>query len=60
MITNIISQLRVTTDSVMQLHQRLSNDDTTNGSDNRNDLLKELQSAVMMAQTAFTKITPNQ
>lgn len=61
LITNIISQLMVTTNSVMQLHQRLkNNNDTTTGTDNRNpDMLKELENAVMMTQSMLTKITSN-
>lgn len=51
----------VTTNSVMQLHQRLKkNNDTTTGTENRNqDMLKELENAVMMTQSMLTKITSN-
>lgn len=56
LITNIISQLMVTTNSVMQLHQRLKSSEES--SDNRKqDMLKELENAVMMTQTMLTKIT---
>lgn len=61
LISNIISQLMVTTNSVMQLHQRLKNtEESSNGSDNRKqDMLKELENAVMMTQSMLTKITTN-
>lgn len=51
----------VTTNSVMQLHQRLkSSDDTTTDSDNRkHEMLKELENAVVMTQSMLTKITSN-
>lgn len=51
----------VTTNSVMQLHQRLKNtEESSNGSDNRKqDMLKELENAVMMTQSMLTKITTN-
>ncbi|XP_031618833.1 uncharacterized protein LOC116337970 isoform X3 [Contarinia nasturtii] len=61
LISNIISQLMGTTNSVMQLHQRLKNsEESSNGSDNRKqDMLKELENAVMMTQSMLTKITLN-
>lgn len=48
-----------TTNSVMQLHQRLKNtDESSNGTDNRKqEMLKELENAVMMTQSMLTKIT---
>lgn len=51
----------VTTNSVMQLHQRLKNsEESSNGTDNhKQDMIKELESAVMMTQTMLTKITSN-
>lgn len=52
----------VTTNSVMQLHQRLKNtEESPNGTtDNRKqEMIKELESAVMMTQTMLTKITSN-
>lgn len=51
----------VTTNSVMQLHQRLkTTEESSNGSDNRKqDMLKELENAVMMTQSMLTKITTN-
>lgn len=51
----------VTTNSVMQLHQRLkSSEESSNGMDNRKqDMIKELENAVMMTQTMLTKITSN-
>lgn len=59
LISNIISQLMGTTNSVMQLHQRLkSSDESSNGTDNRKqEMIKELENAVMMTQTMLTKIT---
>ncbi|XP_055295668.1 mitogen-activated protein kinase-binding protein 1 isoform X6 [Sitodiplosis mosellana] len=59
LISNIISQLMVTTNSVMQLHQRLkTSEESSNGTDNRKqDMLKELENAVMMTQSMLTKIT---
>lgn len=49
----------VTTNSVMQLHQRLkTSEESSNGTDNRKqDMLKELENAVMMTQSMLTKIT---
>lgn len=51
----------VTTNSVMQLHQRLkNNEESSNGTDNRKqEMLKELENAVMMTQSMLTKITTN-
>lgn len=48
-----------TTNSVMQLHQRLkTSEESSNGTDNRKqDMLKELENAVMMTQSMLTKIT---
>lgn len=59
LMSNIISQLMGTTNSVMQLHQRLKNtDESSNGTDNRKqEMLKELENAVMMTQSMLTKIT---
>lgn len=50
----------VTTNSVMQLHQRLKSNDDTSASGTRNkEMLRELENAVMMTQTMLTKITTN-
>lgn len=61
LLTNIITQLMTTTNSVMQLHQRLKNtEETSSTPDNRNqEMLKELESAVMMTQSMLTNITSN-
>lgn len=50
----------ITTNSVMQLHQRLKNtEESSNGTDNRKqDMLKELETAVMMTQSMLAKIAP--
>lgn len=50
-----------TTNSVMQLHQRLKNSEEESPSaDGRNqEMLKELESAVMMTQSMLTNITSN-
>lgn len=59
-IASIISQLMVTTNSVMQLHQKLKNNEDSTTPGNRNkEMLKELENAVMMTQSMLTKITPN-
>lgn len=60
LISNIISQLMVTTNSVMQLHQRLKTTDDPSASGTRNkEMMKELENAVMMTQSMLTKITTN-
>lgn len=60
LISNIISQLMVTTNSVMQLHQRLKTNDDASASGTRNkEMMKELENAVMMTQSMLTKITTN-
>lgn len=57
--SNIISQLVVTTNSVMQLHQRLKHNDESSGARQNKLMLKELENAVIMTQTILTKITNN-
>lgn len=58
LLTNIITQLKTTTNSVMQLHQRLKNtDETSSASDKNQEMLKELENAVMMTQSMLTNIT---
>lgn len=52
----MISQLKQTTNSVMQLHQRLKVSDETNGTRNNNFMIQELEKAVIMAQNMLTKI----
>lgn len=61
LLTNIITQLMTTTNSVMQLHQRLKNtEETSSTPDTRNqEMLKELENAVMMTQSMLTNITSN-
>lgn len=49
-----------TTNSVIQLHQRLKNTDESSTTGNRNkEMIKELENAVMMTQSMLTKITTN-
>lgn len=49
----------VTTNSVMQLHQRLKNSDETPtaSGERKQEMIKELENAVMMTQSMLTKIT---
>lgn len=53
--SNIISQLMQTTNSVMQLHNRLKYSDEPSESRNNNMMLKELENAVHMTQSMLTK-----
>lgn len=53
--SNIISQLMQTTNSVMQLHNRLKYSDEPSESRNNNMMLKELENAVIMTQNMLTK-----
>lgn len=47
----------VTTNNVMQLHQRLRTNDEPTSTGNNNLMLKELENAVIMTQSMLTKIT---
>jgi mitogen-activated protein kinase binding protein 1 len=55
--TGLINQLMVTTNNVMQLHQRLRSSDEPTSTGNNNLMLKELENAVIMTQSMLTKIT---
>lgn len=46
-----------TTNSVMQLHQRLRATDEPTSTGNNGLMLKELENAVIMTQSVLTKIT---
>lgn len=63
MCSSIINQLIQTTNSVIQLHQKLKTNDDASGVSNNNRsnslMLKELENAVIMTQTMLTKITNN-
>lgn len=63
MCSSIINQLIQTTNSVIQLHQKLKTNDDVSGVSNNNQsnslMLKELENAVIMTQTMLTKITNN-
>lgn len=60
LLSNIISQLMVTTNSVLQLHQRLKSNDDASASGTRNqEMTKELENAVMMTQSMLKKVTTN-
>lgn len=48
-----------TTNSVMQLHQRLKHSDEQGGARHKNLMLKELENAVIMTQSMLTKVTNN-
>lgn len=49
----------VTTNAVMQLHQRLKHGDESSGARHNNVMLKELENAVIMTQSVLTKVTSN-
>lgn len=49
----------VTTNAVMQLHQRLKHSDESSGARHNNVMLKELENAVIMTQSVLTKVTSN-
>jgi mitogen-activated protein kinase binding protein 1 len=55
--SSLINQLMVTTNNVMQLHQRLRTNDEPTSTGNNNLMLKELENAVIMTQSMLTKIT---
>lgn len=55
--SSLINQLMVTTNNVMQLHQRLRSSDEPTSTGNNNLMLKELENAVIMTQSMLTKIT---
>lgn len=55
--SSLINQLMLTTNNVMQLHQRLRTNDEPTSTGNNNLMLKELENAVIMTQSMLTKIT---
>lgn len=55
--SSLITQLMMTTNNVMQLHQRLRSNDEPTSTGNNNLMLKELENAVVMTQSMLTKIT---
>lgn len=55
--SSLINQLMLTTNNVMQLHQRLRSNDEPTSTGNNNLMLKELENAVIMTQSMLTKIT---
>lgn len=55
--TNLINQLVMTTNNVLQLHQKLQSREDSSNNGNNDYMLKELENAVVMTQNMLTKIT---
>jgi mitogen-activated protein kinase binding protein 1 len=55
--TSLINQLVMTTNNVLQLHQRLQSSEEPTSTGNNNFMLKELENAVVMTQNMLKKIT---
>lgn len=59
-ISSLVSQLLATSNSVMELHQKLKNSSEPSAPGQRNNaMLKELEDAVTMTQKILTKISSN-
>lgn len=58
-ISNIISRLMVSTNAVIQLYQKLAINEEVSSNPRNKDMLKELEDAVLLSQSMFTKITTN-